>query len=706
MSTPGRLLLFLSAWLLQGSLLWAQQPEQDCISAIPVCQNTYVQNNSYTGHGAVQELNYPTNTTCLSGNEQNSVWYIFTVSGAGNLLLTITPNNVNDDYDWAIYNITGVGCVGILNNTAPNVRCNYSAFPGNTGMQVGAVATSVPPAGLPWCAPLPVLVGETYVLLINNQANTPNGYTLNFSGTAQIFDNIPPTAVSVTETACNPVDTLQLTLSESVKCSSIAPDGSDFYITGPSGAVVSSAYSMNCNPGQFTNTLSIVLSAPIALTGTYLLHFQNGTDGNTLLDNCDNALSTAQTLSFQVVVLHPVIQLQTVHGCQQDEFVVHNQSTGSQFSSQSWDFGPGLFNSAQASDTFWEGNNGNYSIQLTVTDTGGCTATISQAVSVNIIPPVSAFSFLPAVVCAGNPVSFTEQAVNNITTYHWSFGDGGSSPQPNPVHFFTSPGLFQVSLIAGNSIPCFDTSTQTIQVNPAVIAAFLIQPAAACLGDTTHFVDLTSAGPVQWHWDFGNGSTSLQQNPSVLYNSPGNYAVTLIATNGVCLPDTVTQNILVSTYPVVNLGPDTSICYGEQVLLQAQNPGLQYTWSTGDHSESVLIQDAPQWVWVQVNNNGCYGYDTVFVNSTCMLAVPNVFTPNGDGLNDLFQVINKNIRDFHIRIYNRWGQMVYESTDPNQGWNGTFKGQQEEIGTYVYTIELTFGNGHDLVKKGDVTLLR
>jgi len=152
--------------------LFAQQPEQDCINAIPVCQSSYFQPNSYVNVGNQQELTYGIggNTSCLIGGEENSVWYIFTVTGAGDLEMEIAPVSPGDDYDWAIYNLTGSDCSGIATGAAPEVRCNYSAIPGSTGMSFPYTLISVPAGGPNQCAPLPVLVGETYVLIINNHA--------------------------------------------------------------------------------------------------------------------------------------------------------------------------------------------------------------------------------------------------------------------------------------------------------------------------------------------------------------------------------------------------------------------------------------------------------------------------------------------------------------------------------------------------------
>ncbi len=124
----------------------AQLPEQDCSGAIPVCQNVYVQPNSYNGEG-FQELTF-SNSSCLTQGEENSVWYIWTVNVSGTLEFEITPINVNDDYDWAVYDLTNATCADIISGVAPEVRCNYSAIPGATGLSNPYVLTLVLPVAL------------------------------------------------------------------------------------------------------------------------------------------------------------------------------------------------------------------------------------------------------------------------------------------------------------------------------------------------------------------------------------------------------------------------------------------------------------------------------------------------------------------------------------------------------------------------------
>ncbi|MCE2773595.1 MAG: hypothetical protein LW750_09185, partial [Bacteroidetes bacterium] len=198
---PRLILLFLPMWIVTG--LFAQTPtNQDCLAAIPICQNVYSTQQSYSGTG-----NYPneinSNISCLGTGELNSVWYTFTVQQSGNLNFTITPNNSADDYDWAVYNLTNATCAQIFTNPALQVSCNYSATPGNTGPTGASTQTSQGAAGTPFNAQIPVQQGQTYVINISNFSSTQFGYTINFgASSAVIFDQIPPQILTVNNPGC------------------------------------------------------------------------------------------------------------------------------------------------------------------------------------------------------------------------------------------------------------------------------------------------------------------------------------------------------------------------------------------------------------------------------------------------------------------------------------------------------------------------
>src|ERR1041385_2921773 len=249
---------------------FAQAPNnQDCLDAIPICQNVYSTTISYSGQGNVlNEINQ--NSSCLGSGELNDVWYTFTVQPSGNLNFTITPNNSNDDYDWAVYNLTNNNCSQIFSNPALEVSCNYSATPGNTGPTGGSSQTHQNASGTPFNQVIPVLVGQTYVVNVSNYSSNQNGYTINFgASSAVIFDQVPPQILSVTNPGCGG-NTLTVTFSENILCNTV--QSSDFSFTGPGGPyVVTSVSSVGCNSGaQYDNTYTLTINPAITSAGNYI----------------------------------------------------------------------------------------------------------------------------------------------------------------------------------------------------------------------------------------------------------------------------------------------------------------------------------------------------------------------------------------------------------------------------------------------------
>ncbi len=275
-------------------------PEQDCFGAIPVCDQTYVQNLSYTDYWDNQEL--VLGATCLYGGENNSVWYVFTPQTSGNLAFTITTTK---DYDWALYDLTAIGgCENIPSSTP--VLCNYSGTLGNTGATLPVNATiprSVNDLGSPFMAGIPVVAGNTYALLIDNYTADINGYTLSFdisAGSASIADNPPATGaypfVSSATGSCTS-NTIILSLSEFIDCFSIGQ--TDFSLTNTTtgtnftGAIVSVTGSA-CATGEYSNELIITHNGSLT-TGSYTLTVNAGAS---LEDICGNPIQPGGTVTF------------------------------------------------------------------------------------------------------------------------------------------------------------------------------------------------------------------------------------------------------------------------------------------------------------------------------------------------------------------------------------------------------------------------
>ncbi|HET7002594.1 MAG TPA: gliding motility-associated C-terminal domain-containing protein, partial [Puia sp.] len=162
--------------------------------------------------------------------------------------------------------------------------------------------------------------------------------------------------------------------------------------------------------------------------------------------------------------------------------------------------------------------------------------------------------------------------------------------------------------------------------------------------------------------------------------------------------------------PFSFLPADTVICADEPWGLHPSQPFKSYIWNTGETSGSIQISNAGLYSVQVVDGNGCEGADSVRVETKkCPFGIyfPNAFTPNKDGLNDIFKpVVIGRPALYRMTIYNRWGQQIFETSDPTQGWNGMIKNGEQESGTYIWTCTYQFNTREKTIKKGSFVLLR
>jgi len=225
---------------------------------------------------------------------------------------------------------------------------------------------------------------------------------------------------------------------------------------------------------------------------------------------------------------------------------------------------------------------------------------------------------------------------------------------------------------------------------------------SCCFLDVTRFHITNTDNIDQVFWDFGDGATSTDIEPVHAYSQPGTYTVILQEDfNGETFSDTGT--VVIHPLPMINLG-DTILLYtGSTITLWANDNMQSYLWSTSSTTQGISVDTLGDY-WVEVKDwECCTNVDSVYVK-VFEYYIPNAFTPNGDGLNDIFRVVGL-YRDinFKMYIYNRWGQMVFESADIDKGWDGTIKNQLAEADTYVWILQVGF-LGEDIITNGDVVL--
>ncbi len=307
-------------------------------------------------------------------------------------------------------------------------------------------------------------------------------------------------------------------------------------------------------------------------------------------------------------------------------------------------------------------------------------------------------------------------------TYHWDFGVPGapqdSSDEFEPTFTYPDTGTFTVELMVNPRSTCSDSISRFVKVYPKFRADFA-DSGAQCTGAPVHFRDLSTSTlkPITyWKWMFGDGETSIEENPEHTYLSPGLYNVTLISENIRSCIDTAFSQVVIDNFTPF-AGNDTSIVKGESIHFNATG-GVRFTWTpssnlsdTSIHNPIGYYPDTGRYTYyVQVvSAYGCSGTDSIKVDvvNQAAFVVPTAFTPNGDGLNDIFRPLAVGYKNLnYFRIFNRWGDEVYFSTTLEVGWNGYYKNKEAEMGTYFWEISFNDRFGKKGFMKGDVQLLR
>lgn len=371
--------------------------------------------------------------------------------------------------------------------------------------------------------------------------------------------------------------------------------------------------------------------------------------------------------------------------------------------SYNWNFGGGVSAQDKNPDHVFNGF-GEFSVELSVISGLGCTDTLRDTVEIYALPDVD-FTVDP--VCFGETSNFVNTTSvpdsSSVTGYFWKFGDQEVSFSNNPTHTYDTPGSYDVLLEATTINGCIDTVVKTAIVyqlpDPTINP---LGPTSFCDGDS---VELSASPlPAGYNWSTGEDSQNI------IVKEDGNYQLTV--TSGFGCTDTSSIDITVWELPEVVAYKDTTISKGYSVYLSATG-AVFYEWTPEFDLESpsspetkATPLDSTRFIVTGTDLNGCVNTDsvTVLVLEDYKVEATNVITPNGDGVNDFWEIINvETYPDVEVKIYNRYGNEMYSSQQYQNDWDGRYEGNDLPEGTYYFTI--TF-EGSDKIYKGAVSILR
>lgn len=454
------LLLLVLSFIFPWNQVYSQTcttPGQNPGSAFPVCGNTdFVQDRVPLCGGTT--VPGPCNETILS--DVNPFWYKFTCYQAGLLGFEITPNNLADDYDWQLFDITGHNVADVYTEQSLFVACNWSAYGGVTGASnQGSSLISCSGANPIWSA-MPMLEeGHEYLLLVSHFTATQSGYSLSFKGgTAGITDELPA-SVQSTDGYCSG-NAMYVKLDKPVKCSSIASDGSDFSISA-AGARVIGAGSSACSTNFVTDSI-IVQFDQVLPQGNYSVNLKKGSDDNTLLNICDNELVEAVS-SFRIYEsVTADFTYQVLKGCVTDTVGFFHD--GSRNVNQ-WNWTFDTESSTLQNPVIQSSISGDKVVSLIVAN-DYCSDTASQTISFS--QKLNAAFNGPAIICSKDPAIFTDHSTGPATTYLWDFGNNRTSRSPNPEPFnfpFNNGEMkHRVTLTVSDGEGCSDSAMADVVV--------------------------------------------------------------------------------------------------------------------------------------------------------------------------------------------------------------------------------------------------
>ncbi|MEO9003535.1 MAG: gliding motility-associated C-terminal domain-containing protein [Ginsengibacter sp.] len=625
---------------------------------VPVCNSNSLYVPGCSGNGGANYAN------------KNPFWYKFTCYVSGTLGFEITPNNMQDDYDWQLYDITGLDPDQVYSNHNIIVTGNWAGNPGTTGTSANGVNFIQCASGYngsePRFAKMPNLrAGHEYILLVSHFTDSQSGYSLSFGGgTASITDTTQPALKSV-EASCDATK-LYVKLNKNMKCSSLAAGGSDFAISFPGTTVISATAACT---GFDMDSLVVELSNPLP-PGNYTLSVKNGTDSNTIIDNCGTNIPEGDSLLLTIYPLMPTpMDSLTTPTCAPQflQLVFKKNILCTSVAPDGSDFivtGPSSVDVVSAvtncnSDVTRiitinlstpMAYGGNYQLKLKTGNDGNtlldeCTQQTPEGatISFTLQDTVSAdFTYNILKGCKENTVQFEQDGRHGITKWSWQLDYSGPSTLQNPVTKFELSGTKQIKLLVSNGF-CSDTALKEMVFDNALKAAFETSN-LLCPEDSAVFKNTSLGKIASYEWNFGNGFTNLVRDP------------------------------LAQKYPV---------SLGER-----------------NYQVSLIIK----------NDIGCYdtAIHTIKILKSCYIAVPNAFTPNGDGLNDYLYPLNAyKANNLKFRIYTRLGQLLYQSNDWTQKWDGTVNGEPQDAGVYVWTLQYILRDtGKPVFKKGSVILIR
>ena len=423
-------------------------------------------------------------------------------------------------------------------------------------------------------------------------------------------------------------------------------------------------------------------------------------------------------------------------GCSPVNAQLINQSEGA--ASYSWNFDDGsmVSNEFQPDHAFINTTNEDmtFEVQLIAQSAYGCIDTVS--VGVHVYPmPQAEFSVTPVTQTYPNATV----GINNMSlssdaaVQYWSFGDGAELAGEQPIfHTYNTWGTYNITLLVDNGF-CADAQTEQVQIlSPNPVADFT-GSGAGCAPLLVAFDNLSNHG-AGYVWDFGDDYMTSEESPVHVYTRPGVYTVSLTAIGFEGQEHEAVHYATVEVFPTATaafvfspaqvVAPDQPV----EFINLSDEDATEFLWTFGDgmvstEANPIYTYTEPGQYDVSLTANNVFNCPSTFIMEQAIEATsggfmefPTGFTPNNGGSNgggydpasldnDVFHPHHLGIVHYEMVVFNKWGELIFRSTDPYIGWDGYFQGRIARQDVYAWRATAQFSNGHRVTKAGDVTLI-
>ncbi|MEZ4880608.1 MAG: PKD domain-containing protein [Chitinophagales bacterium] len=390
------------------------------------------------------------------------------------------------------------------------------------------------------------------------------------------------------------------------------------------------------------------------------------------------------------------------------QFTDYSNSFYNDLVSWKWKFGNGDSTFTQ-NPNYSYNNSGTYKVQLRAETALGCVVTAEKNIT---IYPTPKANFTNDFICYKSATQFNNTSTissGTIDSYLWSFGDGTQSTATNPSHTFSAFQDATVELKTVSNFGCRDSIQKTIIIDDTLVLNTTSIQSNYCENELETIDNTTSGGNnLSYSWLHNGTEIATTQNITLPTNVFNQNRITLVAKNR-CEEKTKSFNYFVQKAPNKTLAQNNIIlCPGQTDTVFSFQALDSIFWNTNENNLNYIIIDGTiDPIIAKMYLKECSIEDTLQLNLDCDVAIPNAFSPNLDGVNDYFNLINSgSVETFKLQVFNRWGELLFETDSYNKPWDGTYKNQDVPVDSYVYIVKGIKKDTKNFFLKGIFNLFR